>query len=213
MKKHVLCVGDSNTHGYMPMGGRYDEETRWPMRMQKILGDEWLVTEEGLSGRTIAYDDPVEGGFKSAMAFMPYALISHSPVDLVVIMLGTNDLKERFGLNPKTVGDSMMSLVRLVRMYGHNAEGKPPAILIVSPPLIRDNLMKAGHGMSFGERAIAMSHDLSREFSRVAKLMRCAFLNAAEYAEASPFDAVHMTREAHLNLGEAIAKKAQEIIK
>lgn len=213
MKKHIICFGDSNTYGYKATGGRYDEETRWPMRMQKTLGDEYYVIEEGLNGRTCVFDDPVEGGFKSGAAFLPVALMSHAPVDLVIIMLGTNDLKQRFGMNPKTIGDSMMQLIKLCRVYGYNDEGKAPAILVVSPPPILDTLMRAGHAESFGKQAIAMSHDLSRELLRVTKLLRCHFMDAGEFAQPDPFDSVHLTREAHLSLGDAMARRVREILK
>lgn len=212
MKKHVLCFGDSNTYGYMPTGGRYDEETRWPMRMQKTLGPEYLVIEEGLSGRTCAFDDPVEGGYKSGAAYLPVALMSHAPIDLVIIMLGTNDLKERFGMNPKTVGDAMMQLIRICRTYGYNAEGDAPKILVVSPAPILDTLMQAGHGESFGRRSIGMSYDLGKEFLRVSKLLRCSFFDAGECAEASTFDSVHLTRESHIRLGDALAAKTRELL-
>lgn len=212
MKKHVLCFGDSNTYGYMPTGGRYDEETRWPMRMQNVLGTDFLVTEEGMNGRTCVFDDPVEGGYKSGAQYLPAALISHSPLDLVIIMLGTNDLKQRFGMNPKTIGDAMMQLVKICRVYGYDDHGNPPKIMIVSPAPILDTLMQAGHGESFGRQAIAMSYDLSREYLRVAKLLRCSFFDAGECAEASGFDSVHLTRESHLRLGESLAVKVKEIL-
>ena len=117
-KKRILCFGDSNTWGYTPKGGRYDDETRWPMRMQRVLGDRYTVIEEGMNGRTCLFDDPVEGGYKSGAAYLPPCLMSHSPLDCVILMLGSNDTKQRFGMNAKTIGEAMMQLVRLARLYG-----------------------------------------------------------------------------------------------
>ena len=140
MKKRILCYGDSNTYGYTPSGGRYDEDTRWPMRLQTLLGDDYAVVEEGFSGRTCVYDDPVEGGYKSGLTYLPPCLMTHNPLDAVIIMLGTNDTKQRFGMTPLTIGESMMQLIRTARLYAMNEAGKPPRIIIVSPAPILKNL-------------------------------------------------------------------------
>ena len=159
-KKRILCYGDSNTWGYMPTGGRYDDETRWPMRMQRLLGEEYTVIEEGLNGRTTVFDDPVEGGYKSGAAYLPVCLMSHSPLDAVIIMLGSNDTKQRFGMNAKTIGEGIMQLVRLTKLYGFNANGEPPRIIIAAPAPFLDNLMQAGHGPCFGPQAIGVTFDM-----------------------------------------------------
>ena len=86
MKKRILCFGDSNTWGYMTSGGRFDEETRWPMRLEKLLGPEYTVIEEGFNGRTCVFDDPIEGGYKSGLTYLPPCVMSHSPLDLVILM-------------------------------------------------------------------------------------------------------------------------------
>ena len=211
MQKRILCFGDSNTWGYIPTGGRYDEHTRWPMRMQEVLGVGYAVVEEGFNGRTCVYDDPVEGGFKSGVAYLPPCLMSQNPLDAVVIMLGTNDTKVRFGLTPMTIGQSMMQLVRTVKIYAMNEAGDPPHIIVTAPPPILDNLMATRHAECFGEQAIGVSKGLSAELHRITKLLRCDFFDAAPYAEVSTLDAVHMTARGHIQLGEAMAKKIQSI--
>ena len=207
MQKRILCYGDSNTHGYIPTGGRYDEHTRWPMRMQAILGDGYAVIEEGFNGRTCVFDDPVEGGYKSGVKYLPPCLMSHNPLDAVIIMLGSNDTKARFGMTPMTIGQSMMQLVRACKLYGANESGDPPHIIIVAPPPILDNLMQTRHAECFGEQAIAVSKGLGPELHRVSKLLRVDFFDAAPYAEVSPLDAVHMTANGHLRLAEAMFEK------
>ena len=105
MKKHVLCLGDSNTHGYCADptdcadgGIRFNEEERWTCRLQTALGSDYLITEEGLSGRTTVFVDPIHESMDALSA--AYALLkSHEVIDLLIIMLGTNDVKERFGAN------------------------------------------------------------------------------------------------------------------
>ena len=97
--KTVLCFGDSNTHGQIPGkdGGRYEKEIRWPGVLKSMLGDSFDVIEEGLGGRTTVFEDPIEED-KSGKAYLQQCLHSHKPIDLIIVMLGTNDLKIRFGL-------------------------------------------------------------------------------------------------------------------
>lgn len=211
MKKRILCFGDSNTYGYMPTGGRYDEHTRWPMRLAELLGDSYTVIEEGFNGRTCVNDDPVEGGFKSGLNYLPPCVMSHSPLDAVIIMLGTNDTKRRFGLTPMTIGESMMQLVKAVKMYAVDDTGRVPRIIITAPAPIRDNLMETRHAECFGEQAIEVSKGLAKEYLRISKLLRCDFFDAGLYAEVSPLDAVHLTAEGHLRLAEGMAHKIRNL--
>ena len=213
MKKRILCFGDSNTWGYMTSGGRFDEETRWPMRLEKLLGPEYTVIEEGFNGRTCVLDDPIEGGYKSGLTYLPPCVMSHSLLDRVILMLGTNDLKKRFGMTAFTIGGGVTALVKAARLHAMNAEGLPPKILIVAPPPVAENMMETRHAPIFGEDSIAVSRELGPELRRVAKLMRCEFLDAAPYGEVSRADAVHMTREGHLRLAKALCEKVLEILK
>lgn len=211
MQKRILCFGDSNTYGYMPTGGRYDENTRWPMRLEKLLGGNYRVVEEGFNGRTCVCDDPVEGGFKSGVNYLPPCLMSHNPLDIVILMLGTNDTKARFGLTPMTIGQSMMQLVRTAKQYALDEQGNPAHIIIAAPAPILDNLMQTRHAECFGAQAIAVSAGLAKEFRRISKLLRCDFFDAGPYAEVSPLDAVHLTAKGHLCLAEAMAEKIRSI--
>lgn len=212
MKKRILCFGDSNTWGYDPRGGRYDEETRWPMRLQRLLGEGFTVVEEGFNGRTCVYDDPIEGGYKSGANYLPPCLMSHSPLDLVIIMLGTNDAKRRFNLTPMTIGEGMMQLIRITRLYAVDGQGNPPKVLIVAPPPILDTLMRSRHAECFGEQAIEVTKGLAAEYARIAKLLRCDFFDAASWTEVSSIDAVHLTKEGHLGLAEGLTRKLTQIL-
>ena len=118
MKKHILCIGDSNTHGLCTdpsesadHGSRYNEEERWTCLLQKALGAEYLVIEEGLSGRTTCFNVPLFDGL-SGLDYIYPCLMSHEPVDLLVIMLGTNDTKERFGASAACIGLGLKRLVQ-----------------------------------------------------------------------------------------------------
>ena len=207
MKRRILCFGDSNTYGYDPRGGRYDENTRWPMRMEKLLGRDYTVIEEGFNGRTCVMDDPTEGGYKSGANYLPPCLMSHNPLDAVVIMLGSNDSKKRFGLEPMTIGEGMMQLIRLTRLYSLASDGGSAKIVIVAPPPIRDCLEKTRYRDCFGPDAIRITKDLSAEYARIARLLRCEFVDAAMFAQLSEMDSLHFTREDHLRMAEGMANK------
>lgn len=143
MKTHILCLGDSNTHGYCADpkdnadgGIRFNEDERWTCRLQTALGDKYLVTEEGLSGRTTVFVDPIHESMDALSVAYPL-LKSHEVIDLLIIMLGTNDVKERFNANAACIGAGMERLIqkcKTVDCWG----GKEPNILVVAPPRIKE---------------------------------------------------------------------------
>ena len=212
MKKRILCFGDSNTYGTNPTGGRYDENTRWPMRLGQLLGADYAIIEEGFGGRTCAFDDPVEGGYKSGAQYLPPCLMSHNPLDLIVIMLGTNDAKLRFQMTARTIGEALMQLVRLCRIYGIGPDGNPPRVLLVAPPPVGENVMDTLFSDIFGARSVQITRGFAGEFQRISRLMRCEYLNAGEYVSASKNDAVHLTTDGHLRLAEALYEKIHVIL-
>ena len=137
MKKHIVCQGDSNTHGYCadPAGcadsglARFNENERWTCLLQKALGEEYLVIEEGLCGRTTVFDDPVEEGL-AALPYLYPCLKSHEPVSLLIVMLGTNDTKERLGANAYAIGLGMRRLLKKAQSIGCWGPGGVPNILL-----------------------------------------------------------------------------------
>ena len=212
MKKRILCFGDSNTYGYTPSGERFDDDTRWPTRLAAELGEGYTVIEEGFCGRTCVFDDPVEGGYKSGIQYLPPCVMSHNPLDIVLLMLGTNDTKKRFGMTAENIGQAMMQLALTARQYAFNAAGKPSRIVIVAPAPIRDNLMQTHFGECFGEQSIEVSRAVPREFRKVSKLIRCDYFDAGRYSEASIQDAVHMSAESHASLAAALAEKIRSFV-
>ncbi len=213
MKKRILCFGDSNTYGYNPVdGSRYDETIRWPMVMQRLLGDDYTVIEEGFNGRTICYDDPAEGGYKSGMQYLPPCLMSHNPLDLVVIMLGTNDSKMRFGLNSYTIAHAMNILVQCARQYGANADGESAKVLVVSTPAIREDVTETLMGPIFGKDAHAVSAGLDRDYARFAKLSRFHHVAASDFCATNPIDGVHLSPEAQKALARGICDAVKKIL-
>lgn len=213
MEKTIVCYGDSNTYGYRASdGGRYGADIRWPRRLQTLLGDEYRVIEEGFNGRNICHDDPVEGGYKSGIQYMPPCMMTHNPIDLVIIALGINDTKSKFGLSAAMIGEAMMHFIRLLRVYAFNADGNNPKILLLCPPPLLDNIVNVRFGQFFGADSLEASKHLSEEYARVAKLTHCEFFDADGIAEVSPIDCLHYTAKGHLDLAEALAERITNIL-
>lgn len=212
MKKRILCFGDSNTWGYMTSGGRFDEETRWPMRLEKLLGPEYTVIEEGFNGRTCVFDDPIEGGYKSGLTYLPPCVMSHSPLDLVILMLGTNDAKHRFQGSAKLIANCNTILIDTIRRYGENRDAQPPQILLVAPIRIGENVVDTDMATAFGSYAVGVAAGFGPAYAAVAEECHCAFLDASKVAEPSEQDAIHLTAEGHRALAEAICERVKQLL-
>lgn len=203
MKKTVLLFGDSNTHGTMPMpdldfDGRFGREERWAGRLAKLLPG-WEVIAEGHPGRTTVHDDPVEGAHRNGLTVLPALLESHRPLDLVLVMLGTNDLKERFSVNACDIGLSLERLVRVIKASEAGPGGAAPGVLLVAPPPILEVGCLAG--MFAG--GAAKSQGLAREIGAAARRAGVAFLDAGQVVQVSPVDGIHYGAEANPALAEA----------
>lgn len=205
----VLCFGDSNTHGQIPGRGpleRYPRDQRWGGVLEKNLGTGWQVIEEGLSGRTTVHDDPIEGAHKNGRIYLRPCLQSHAPIDLVVIMLGTNDLKVRFHKPPSEVAMGIGCLVYDIRELSPGPLGHVPEIMIVAPPPMLDELREWEAIFSGAQEK---SRKLALQFEVMADSLGVHFFDASTACQCSSADGFHIDAEAHRQLGEALA---QEII-
>src|SRR3989344_6232248 len=138
--KRILCYGDSNTWGYMPAKAtRYSIDQRWTGILQKSLGEEFEVIEEGTNSRTTDLDDPKHFGKNGAEYLIP-CLESHFPLDFVVLMLGTNDLKERFNRNSERVARGIQKLLTIIKKTAEDEEEKLPKIILICPPIIDESV-------------------------------------------------------------------------
>ena len=209
--KRILCFGDSNTWGNIPgTADRYPPEVRWTGVLQRELGDGYLVIEEGYNGRTTVMPDRIEGRLSGIDYFGP-CLDSQSPLDLVVLMLGTNDLKLRFGLEAESIATGFYRYLDALRITP--MAGARPKLLLVSPILLDESykLNDVFHGM-FGEDGVARSRALAPVYRRFAEENGIDYLDAASYAAASSADGIHMSAEDHIRLGGQIAAKIRDII-
>ena len=212
MKKHIVCFGDSNTHGYCADpsdcadgGNRFNEDERWTRLLQKALGDEYLVIEEGLGGRTTVFPDPLHESMDAVGVAYPI-LMSHEPVDLLIVMLGTNDTKERFAANAAAIAVGMERLIlkcKSTDCWG----GKTPNILIVCPPPLGAGF----HDEVMGKGCVEKSVALPRYLQPVAERNGCAFFDAKE-CEMNPVDFTHLTKKGHAQLAERLAKLVPDLI-
>ena len=212
MKKHIVCFGDSNTHGYCADptdcadgGNRFNEDERWPCLLQKLLGDGYHVLEEGLGGRTTVFDDPIHGGL-AAIDYISPCLLSHEPVDLLIIMLGTNDTKERFGVSAAAIGIAMQ---RLIRQVQNTLCWSPtgPNILLVAPPPIGEQLNDPAMGAGCAEK----SRGLAGSFAEAAKATGVRFMDAAD-CDFNKVDFMHLSRTGHSQLAHKVAAIVPELV-
>ena len=209
--KSVLCFGDSNTHGQMPGGtplDRFGPDERWPGVLRTELAPDWYVIEEGLSGRTTVYDDPIEGGIKNGRTYLRPCLMSHAPLDLVIVMLGTNDLKARFGQPASEVAMGIGCLIHDIKELEPGWNGTVPEIMVISPPPILDDIKEWG-GIFAG--AQDKSHQLAHEFEVISDSLEVHFFDAGSVIASDPADGFHLSREAHATLGRAVAQEVRAI--
>jgi lysophospholipase L1-like esterase len=204
----ILCYGDSNTWGWDPVTQeRFSRDERWPGVLRQALGKGYRIVEEGLPGRTTVWDDPIEG-YKNGKAYLVPCLESHRPIDLVVIMLGTNDLKMRFSLPACDVASGAGVLVDIVQRSEAGPRGKPPQVLLIAPP----PLGKLTELAEMFEGGTAKSQKFSQHYRRVAEEFGCALLDASEVIVASGVDGVHLELSEHRKLGRAVATRVREIL-
>ena len=217
MKKHILCFGDSNTHGYCADpsdcadgGDRFNEQERWTCLLQDLLGDDCKVYEEGLSGRTTVFSDPLHESM-DGLGVIYSTLMSHERVDLPIIMLGTNDTKERLGVNAPCIA---LGLERLIQKAKSVPAWKndAPNILVVCPPHIGEGMYENPCGGPMGAGCPEKSRELAKYYREAAERNGCGFLDAEGIAEFNRVDYMHLTRAGHAALAEALAPLVRERI-
>ena len=207
MRRHIVCLGDSNTYGYSPEVplGRFDETERWTCLLQQGLGEAYLVLEEGLPGRTTVFEDPVEEGL-SALPYLYPCLKSHAPVDLLVVMLGGNDTKERLHANTCAIGKGLTRLVRKAQSIDCWGE-RDPNILIIAPLAISKEVERSPVAQEMGAGCVEKSLRVPGQFRAAAKALGCHFLDANRLGLTyNQVDHMHLTLESHRKLAEALAR-------
>jgi lysophospholipase L1-like esterase len=215
-QKSILCYGDSLTWGWIPvMEGaptlRYPFNKRWTGAMAAHLGDGYYIIEEGLSARTTCLDDPNDPRLNGS-AYLPSSLASHLPLDLVIVMLGTNDTKSYFRRTPYEIATGMAKLVGQIYASagGVGAAYPAPKILVVAPPPLApmphpffDGMFEGGH-----EKTTA----LAGQYRAMADFMKVSFFDAGSVVSTDGCDGIHFTVENNLTLGKTLAAKVVEVL-
>jgi len=207
----VMCFGDSNTHGTPPIVdlavyGRFGPGVRWPSRVGQALGCE--VIEEGLPGRTAMFDDPIMGAHMNGQAGLKMALESHGPLDVLVLMLGTNDVKARFTSTPQAVLGGIASLLDIAqhRMM-QDRHGGFRILLICPAPVVEVGPIKD----EFWGGA-ARSQALPPLYQALAAARGIDYLDAGAVIAVSPLDGVHFDEAAHAKLADAVTAKLRGML-
>jgi len=189
--KTVLCYGDSLTWGYSAEGpDRHAYEDRWPSVLQKALGDKALVIAEGLNGRTTAFDDHLGSGDRNGARVLPALLNTHAPLDLVILFLGTNDMKPWIAGRAIAARQGMQRLIDIVRGHSYPLAADAPDILLVAPPALRETGDPDFAAMFEG--GVEQSKMLASLYADLADLAGCGFFDAGSVAKTTPLDGVHL---------------------
>lgn len=209
--KRILCYGDSNTWGKIPgtKHERYPANVRWPGLLQQKLGTEYEIVEEGLKSRTINLDDlnPDKPGRNGLTALMP-CLESHNPIDLIILMLGTNDLKAQYNRSAQEIAGSLKDLFTEIESFVQKVEVKIPQIILVTPPPV---IVVPGREELYAG-ADEKSKELHHYYSEVAlEYPHTTAVNAGEYIKSSKTDGVHWDKDAHIKLAEILEQLVRSL--
>lgn len=205
MVRRILCYGDSNTWAPdMDNGGRLDERTRWTGQLGMLLGDDYIVIEEGLGGRTTVLDDPYEP-HRNGRTYLTPSLLSHQPLDAVVLTLGTNDCKSRFAVTPEDIGRGLALLCDDIA----HVLGGTVKILVVAPAALGDRVDPED---MFGP-GIPVSRQLGRIFGDLARSRGLGFFDASSVITLDHHDGIHLSARDHAALADALAPRVQSLFK
>lgn len=212
--KRILCFGDSNAWGHVPARGtRYPSDVRWPGVAAGILGPGYQIVEDSISGRTTVYEDP-KLAKRCGLTSLGYSLVAHLPVDLVIIALGSNDLKFTDAEGSKAGLETLVDTV-----YNADALFNTPSplfpgekrVLIVGPPVIAPEIetLRPTHSLA---HAAAQSRLLAGKAREVAEEKGAWYIDASQIVYPPLDDCLHLSPEGHRKLGEYMAAKIKEIL-
>lgn len=201
LAKRILCFGDSNTWGYIPASGeRYPVDVRWTGLLQEKLGNNFEIIEEGLNSRTTDLDDPEYIG-KNGLVYLRPCLETHDPIDAMILMLGTNDMKQKFHRQPPKIAEGVDKLIKAVKQFSREEETKMPEIILVSPPLI-DETVRGVKKKFLG--AEEKSKQLASLYEKIATKHHCKFIDASILISPSKKDGYHLDPKQHQVLSDCL---------
>jgi lysophospholipase L1-like esterase len=204
----IVCFGDSNTWGFDPATQtRFARDVRWTGVMSRELGPDFHVVEEGLNGRTTVFEDPIEP-HRRGSDYLPPCLRSHAPLDLVILALGCNDLKARFGVSAADIAAAMSRLIDLTRQEKVSPRDEAPKIVIVAPPPLA-RLSAFADGFAGGAEK---SRELGARYATIAEMRGVGFVDAGQFIRCSDLDGIHFEADQHAILGQVLAEAARMVL-
>ncbi len=209
--KTILCYGDSLTWGYSAGTlSRHAFEDRWPSVLQAELGDQARVIADGLNGRTTAFDDRLVAEDRNGATVLPTSLATHSPLDLVILFLGANDMKPYIHGRAHIATSGMRRLVNIVRSHAYFFEAPAPKVIIVSPPVVSrtDNVQFSDYFAGANEA----SKQLAPLYRQLADELGIGFFDAGSVATTTPIDGVHLDAENTRAIGKALAPVVKQVL-
>ena len=204
----ILCYGDSLTWGRVPNGGRYPKHLRWPTILNELLGGQHQVINFGLPGRTTIWNDPFLEG-RNGLAYLQAALETFGPVDILILMLGTNDLKRHFHVGAFEAAKGVEKLIEKSRMPDSH-DFPSPTLVVIAPPNI---LSPTGSMAESFDGAIEKSQHFHQYYQDIAVHNHCIFLNAAGVLQPSEADGVHLDTKANEQLAQAVYTLIKDSVK
>ena len=201
--KTILCFGDSNTWGYNPSTkNRYPRSVRWTGRLETSLAPDYRIIEEGLNGRTTVHPDPDEG-YRNGKEYLLPCLRSHAPIDIVLLLLGTNDLKFHFSLTAHEIAQGIRTLVRMIQTSEAGPDKSAPRTYILAPPSLGKLTELRERFRGGNEKSLA----LPPQYAAIANELSCPFINLADHISSSDIDGIHWEPDAHRIVAEILEEK------
>ncbi|MBV9705700.1 MAG: SGNH/GDSL hydrolase family protein [Methylobacteriaceae bacterium] len=204
----VVVFGDSNSWGCEPqVFKRFPPGVRWPTVMKRELGADYDLIEEALNGRTTVWDDPIEP-HRSGIAYLTPCLLSHAPLDLVIIALGCNDLKKRFSLSPSDIAYGAERLVVAARALPVGPNDSPPKVILMAPP----PLARLTDLAEMFEGGDAKSKLLGERYAVIAERQGVPLIDAGKHIRCSDRDGIHFEADQHATLGRVAAQAVRAVL-
>ena len=198
--KKILCIGDSNTYGYIPgTGKRYSKSERWSGILSELLTD-FEVIEEGMNNRKGFFSAPESLEF-CGVKYLPVCLQKHKNIDICILALGTNDSQFFFNLNSNNAEKGLQTLIDCIRNANQNTK-----IIIVPPVKITENILKTHFSMMFDKSSIEKIYEIFPIFKEIAMKNNCLYLDFNEFVQPSEIDGLHYEKEPHKIIAQTLAE-------
>lgn len=208
--KQILVYADSLTWGIIPSTRkRLDFNDRWPGVMENVLNEndqKFRIIENCLNGRRTVWEDPFKPG-RNGFEGIEQVIEMNSPLELVILLLGTNDFQSVHSFNARHSAQGIRSLITSIRQSPIEPGMPQPSILLAVPPLIKP---KGTIAVKF-EGSEIKSQGLCEEYKKVAEELNCSFFDSSSVTSVSEVDGIHLDKDQHHVLGKAMAGKVLEI--